>query len=211
MLVILIIIVRWLAYTILLLWILTHTQRFAKGAQELHASDAQELFVAAQNDALQNNPIKSWGTENKRWNLFISRFFECPFCFEDNLKRQDEVEECHTSYLEHYEFAFCRFHRSILAPVTAMFLYTFTTNEYGNGRLQGLLHSPSTGFKGCVELHLICTHCTYSSWIPCWQDNVARIGVFMRGTYAMTVCRLQLIEQGQALMLHASMQHSRQP
>ena len=64
-----------------------------------------------QNDVLNNNPIKSWGTENKRWNLFVSRFFECPFCFEDNLKREDEVQECHTSYLEHYEFAFCRFHR----------------------------------------------------------------------------------------------------
>ncbi|CAL8464438.1 g3973 [Coccomyxa elongata] len=77
--------------------------------------DWRRMELSPKNDALQNNPIKSWGTENKRWNLFISRFFECPFCFEDNLKRQDEVEECHTSYLEHYEFAFCRFHRMELA------------------------------------------------------------------------------------------------
>ena len=64
-----------------------------------------------QNDALQNNPIKSWGTENKHWNLFVARFFECPFCFEDNNKREDEIALCHDSFLEHYEFAFCRFHR----------------------------------------------------------------------------------------------------
>lgn len=69
------------------------------------------VWCAAQNDALQNNPIKSWGTENKHWNLFVARFFECPFCFEDNNKREDEIALCHDSYLEHYEFAFCRFHR----------------------------------------------------------------------------------------------------
>ena len=55
--------------------------------------------------------MKSWGEQNKRWNLFVSRFFECPFCFTDDKKREDEVAECMSAYLEHYEFAFCRFHR----------------------------------------------------------------------------------------------------
>lgn len=55
--------------------------------------------------------MKSWGEQNKRWNLFVSRFFECPFCIEDDKKREDEVAECLSAYLEHYEFAFCRFHR----------------------------------------------------------------------------------------------------
>lgn len=55
--------------------------------------------------------MKSWGEQNKRWNLFVSRFFECPFCFEDDKKREDEVAECMNAYSEHYEFAFCRFHR----------------------------------------------------------------------------------------------------
>ena len=55
--------------------------------------------------------MKSWGDQNKRWNLFISRFFECPFCIKDDKKREDEVAECMSAYLEHYEFAFCRFHR----------------------------------------------------------------------------------------------------
>ena len=75
------------------------------------------LLCGVQNDALQNNPIKSWGTENKHWNLFVARFFECPFCFEDNNKREDEIALCHDSYLEHYEFAFCRFHRCAPPPL----------------------------------------------------------------------------------------------
>ena len=72
---------------------------------------ATGVLLCAQSDALQNNPIKSWGTENKHWNLFIARFFACPFCFEDNNMREDEVAACHDAYMEHYEFAFCRFHR----------------------------------------------------------------------------------------------------
>lgn len=58
--------------------------------------------------------MKSWGEQNKRWNLFVSRFFECPFCIKDDKKREDEVAECLSAYLEHYEFAFCRFHRYAL-------------------------------------------------------------------------------------------------
>ena len=61
--------------------------------------------------------MKSWGEQNKRWNLFVSRFFECPFCFKDDKKREDEVAECMSAYLEHYEFAFCRFHRYTLPSV----------------------------------------------------------------------------------------------
>lgn len=55
--------------------------------------------------------MKSWGEGNKRWNPFISRFFECPMCLVDDKKRDDEVAQCQSSYLEHYEWAFCRFHR----------------------------------------------------------------------------------------------------
>ncbi|KAK9903381.1 hypothetical protein WJX75_004474 [Coccomyxa subellipsoidea] len=62
-------------------------------------------------DLKNDKPIRSWGPDSKRWNLFITRFFECPFCSEDNPKNETRVHECHASYLEHYEFALCRFHR----------------------------------------------------------------------------------------------------
>jgi hypothetical protein len=57
--------------------------------------------------------------ENKHWNLFVARFFECPFCFEDNNKREDELAACHDAYMEHYEFAFCRFHRCCAPSLAA--------------------------------------------------------------------------------------------
>jgi hypothetical protein len=73
-------------------------------------------ILGPQNNAEEaNRPIKTFGNENKKWNLFISRFFECPFCFEDDRIREDETAKCHDHYLEHYEFSFCRFHR-LAAP-----------------------------------------------------------------------------------------------
>ena len=53
---------------------------------------------------------KTWGEENKRWKLFITRFYKCHFCFSGHTA-PEELKACHTSFQEHYEFAFCRFHR----------------------------------------------------------------------------------------------------
>lgn len=53
---------------------------------------------------------KAWGNANKRWNLFISRFFDCPMCSASD-SDPDGVNACHNSFLEHYEFAYCRFHK----------------------------------------------------------------------------------------------------
>jgi hypothetical protein len=53
---------------------------------------------------------KAWGEANKRWNLFITRFYDCELCsYED--APQESLDKCHKSYMEHYDFAYCRFHR----------------------------------------------------------------------------------------------------
>ncbi len=59
---------------------------------------------------LQVEVTKAWGNANKRWNLFISRFFDCPMCSASD-SDPDGVNACHNSFLEHYEFSYCRFHK----------------------------------------------------------------------------------------------------
>ncbi len=58
---------------------------------------------------------KTWGEENKRWKLYISRFFDCQYC-EGYGMTEEKLDTCHASWLEHYEFAYCRFHRSASPP-----------------------------------------------------------------------------------------------
>lgn len=60
-------------------------------------------------DGLQVETTKEWGEDNKRWNLFITRFYDCELC--DTGRGKEPLSKCHKSYLEHYDFAFCRFHR----------------------------------------------------------------------------------------------------
>lgn len=59
---------------------------------------------------VQVEVTKAWGNANKRWNLFISRFFDCPMCSASD-SDPDGVNACHNSFLEHYEFSYCRFHK----------------------------------------------------------------------------------------------------
>ena len=44
-------------------------------------------MATVQSEAAAANPTKAWGEDNKHWNLFIARFFECPFCIEGNNAR----------------------------------------------------------------------------------------------------------------------------
>lgn len=63
----------------------------------------------------QTEITKVWGDQNKRWKLFITRFFNCEVCY----GRMDKggLAKCQQSFREHYEFASCRSHRySLQAP-----------------------------------------------------------------------------------------------
>lgn len=51
-----------------------------------------------------------WGEENKRWKLFITRFFDCETCWHGG-KPPVNASLCAASYKQHYEFAYCRFLR----------------------------------------------------------------------------------------------------
>ena len=62
-------------------------------------------FCAAQMEA-----TKVWGEENKRWKLFISHFYDCELCWGSGMTAQ-QLDACHAGYMQHYEFAYCRFHR----------------------------------------------------------------------------------------------------
>ena len=53
---------------------------------------------------------KMWGEDNKSWNLFISRYYDCEMCSNRGMTTET-LATCHKSWLEHYEFAYCRMHR----------------------------------------------------------------------------------------------------
>ena len=57
----------------------------------------------------QTEITKVWGDQNKRWKLFITRFFNCEVCY----GRMDQagLAACQASFREHFEFASCRAHR----------------------------------------------------------------------------------------------------
>ncbi len=59
--------------------------------------------------SVQVETTKQWGEDNKRWNLFITRFYDCELC--DRGRSKEALAKCHKSYLDHYDFAYCRFHR----------------------------------------------------------------------------------------------------
>ena len=59
---------------------------------------------------LQVEITKVWGDENKRWKLFITRFFDCELCHGSGMT-DDDLAKCHASVREHFEFASCRTHR----------------------------------------------------------------------------------------------------
>ena len=58
---------------------------------------------------------KDWGDANKRWKLFITRFFDCEIC-DGNGMPTGLMDKCHASMREHYEFASCRTHRWGFVP-----------------------------------------------------------------------------------------------
>ena len=74
---------------------------------------------------VQVETTKEWGESNKRWNLFITRFYDCELC--DAGRGKERMDKCHKSYLEHYDWAFCRFHRCI--PSCALLLSHFLVSS----------------------------------------------------------------------------------
>jgi hypothetical protein len=52
----------------------------------------------------------AWGEENKRWKLFITRFYDCETCWTAD-GRAGNMTACIQAFRRHYEFAYCRFLR----------------------------------------------------------------------------------------------------
>ena len=59
---------------------------------------------------LQVKKTKVWGDENRSWNLFIVRFYDCELCSGEKMT-PDSLAECHKAVLEHYDFSYCRLQR----------------------------------------------------------------------------------------------------
>ncbi len=51
-----------------------------------------------------------WGDENRSWNLFIVRFYDCELCSGEKMT-PDSLAKCHKAVLEHYDFSYCRLQR----------------------------------------------------------------------------------------------------
>lgn len=62
---------------------------------------------------------KAWGEANKNWKLFTTRFFDCQTCWGGGGMDADLAGQCTAAAWEHYEFAYCRFHRNVLAAAAA--------------------------------------------------------------------------------------------
>jgi len=58
----------------------------------------------------QVKPTTVWGEENKRWKLFITRFYDCDTCWAADINNRN-VTACIQAFRMHYEFAYCRFLR----------------------------------------------------------------------------------------------------
>ena len=54
---------------------------------------------------------KAWGDANTAWKLFTTRFFDCQLCYGG--VDPELAAKCRAAYREHYEFAYCRFKRSV--------------------------------------------------------------------------------------------------
>ena len=73
----------------------------------MNAEDSQNEI----NLPLQVKRTTVWGEENKRWKLFITRFFDCETCWPQTSSAAKNASACASSYKQHYEFAYCRFLR----------------------------------------------------------------------------------------------------
>lgn len=70
------------------------------------------VSLTSQN-GLQTQVTTSWGEENENWKLFVTRFFDCRFCWPDGADTSSWLSKCMTGYQQHFEFAYCRFARSL--------------------------------------------------------------------------------------------------
>ena len=61
---------------------------------------------------LQVKKTKVWGDDNRSWNLFIVRFYDCEMCSGEAMT-PDSLSVCHRAVLEHYDFAYCRLQRQV--------------------------------------------------------------------------------------------------
>ena len=66
---------------------------------------------------------KEWGETNKRWSLFVSRFYGCELCRGGGMA-PGGLAACAASYREHYEFAHCRFQRCAPAAEDSVLMST---------------------------------------------------------------------------------------
>ena len=64
---------------------------------------------------LQVKKTKVWGDDNRSWNLFIVRFYDCELCSGEAMTH-DSLSACHRAVLEHYDFAYCRLQRQAHPP-----------------------------------------------------------------------------------------------
>ena len=62
----------------------------------------------------QVKKTKVWGDDNRSWNLFIVRFYDCEMCSGEAMT-PDSLSACHRAVLEHYDFAYCRLQRQVHA------------------------------------------------------------------------------------------------
>lgn len=59
---------------------------------------------------LQVKKTKVWGDDNRSWNLFIVRFYDCELCSGEK-NDAESLGRCHKAVLEHYDFSYCRLQR----------------------------------------------------------------------------------------------------
>ncbi|BDA50039.1 probable glycosyltransferase 2 [Coccomyxa sp. Obi] len=135
---------------------------------------------------------KEWGEDNKRWNLFITRFYDCELC--DAGRGKEPLSKCHKSYLEHYDFAFCRFHRLIKAihreeetghPLKMMI------NDLGIPKAS--LNESSFDWP-CWEACIKDEKC--SMWVWCNYRNGCDDNGNFDGTFPYRGCQLMSLEKG---------------
>ena len=81
------------------------------------ACDWRRINLAAAGQVFDKT--KAWGDANKNWKLFTTRFFDCQTCWGGGGMEADLAAKCSAAAWEHYEFAYCRFHRNVLAAGAA--------------------------------------------------------------------------------------------
>ena len=81
------------------------------------ACDWRRINLAAAGQVFDKT--KAWGDANKNWKLFTTRFFDCQTCWGGGGMDGELAKKCSDAAWEHYEFAYCRFHRNVLAADAA--------------------------------------------------------------------------------------------